>query len=62
MTNSFLDHLIVLLGKSNKDKILIDFFVSNNFIKSLPSYQREKILIVRQNMGMTYIIGKEKTF
>ncbi|BBR74127.1 Uncharacterised protein [Acinetobacter baumannii] len=25
MTNSFLDHLIVLLGKSNKDKILIDF-------------------------------------
>ncbi|KZA09060.1 hypothetical protein LV34_01214 [Acinetobacter baumannii] len=47
MTNSFLDHLIVLLGKSNKDKFLIDFFVSNNFIKSLPSYQREKILIVR---------------
>ncbi|WP_154101144.1 hypothetical protein, partial [Acinetobacter baumannii] len=55
MTDSFLDHLIALLGQSNKDKILIDFFVSNNFINSandlnLPIYGADGELLDEYNL------------
>ncbi|MEF3812748.1 hypothetical protein [Acinetobacter baumannii] len=74
MTDSFLDHLIALLGQSNKDKILIDFFVSNNFINSandlnLPIYGEDGELLDEYNLyisrykeGLSFIFTDETFF
>ena len=54
MTNKFIDHLISLLGKSNIDEKLVDFFVKNQFVKSqeeikLPIYDEDGDLLDEYN-------------
>ncbi|WP_180131667.1 hypothetical protein, partial [Acinetobacter sp. YH12057] len=54
MTNKFIDHLISLLGKSNFDEKLVDFFVKNQFVKSqeeikLPIYDEDGDLLDEYN-------------
>lgn len=54
MTNKFVDHLISLLGKSNTDEKLVEFFIENLFVKSkeeikLPIYDEDGDLLDEYN-------------
>lgn len=74
MMNNFFDNLVVLLGRSNKDKNLIDFFISNNFINSindltLPIYDEDgelldeyNLYINKYNEGLSFIFTDEAFF
>lgn len=74
MTNNFFDNLIALLGLSNKDKNLIDFFISNDLISStkdltLPIYDENGELLDEYNLyinkyseGLSFIFTDEAFF
>jgi len=74
MTSNFLNHLLSLLGKSNKDESLIDFFKSYDFIKSrddlkLPIYDEDGELLdeynfylSKYNQGLSFIFTDESFY
>lgn len=74
MTNSFIDHLISLLGKPNADEKLINFFVENLFVKSkedinLPLYDEDGDLLDEYNFyisryeeGLSFIFTDESFY
>lgn len=74
MTNSFIDHLLSLLGKPNTDEKLIDFFVENHFVKNkedikLPLYDEDGDLLDEYNFyiskheeGLSFIFTDESFY
>ncbi|WP_287912451.1 hypothetical protein [Acinetobacter sp.] len=74
MTNSFIDHLISLLGKPNVDEKLINFFVENLFVKSKedinsPLYDEDGDLLDEYNFyiskyeeGLSFIFTDESFY
>ena len=74
MTDSFIHHLISLIGKSNTNKELLDFFIKNSFIEStndinLPIYDEDGELldeydfyINKYSDGLSFIFTDESFF
>lgn len=71
MTDKFIDHLMSLMGKSNEDEILINFFIQNSFVESkndivLPIYDEDgelldeyDVYINKYDEGLSFIFTDE---